>query len=384
MTRYVANAARRVAKITVALICLTSGMQVYAQPSTGVQLANSAHGPAAITALGAQISAVAGAYGLTGQNLTTLLRAQPSLGVDRHGALIFACNGLVAKAPANALGANSSVTQLAFGGTVDAFQLHSLPGASRVIYLDFDGHTTTGTAWNSAFTAGAPIISQPFDLDGDPTTFNATERAVIQSIWKRVAEDYAPFAIDVTTEDPGIEALRKTSAGDNAYGKRVVISPTNWYNTGAGGVAYIGSFDWSTDTPCFVFTQQLGSYEKYIAEAVAHEAGHTLGLYHDGIGGASPSEYYYGHGDWAPIMGVGYYKNITQFSKGEYTNANNPQDDLAVIATYAPLAGDDHGNTLATATVITGTNVATGGTIETQNDVDVFKFNTGSGASYRW
>ena len=31
--------------------------------------------------------------------------------------------------------------------TAEAFKLHSRPGA-RVILLDFDGHTTTGTAWN--------------------------------------------------------------------------------------------------------------------------------------------------------------------------------------------------------------------------------------------
>ena len=28
--------------------------------------------------------------------------------------------------------------------------------------------------------------------------------------------------------------------------------------------------------------------------------------------------YYKGHGGWAPIMGVGYYKAVVQWSKGEY------------------------------------------------------------------
>jgi PKD repeat protein len=149
---------------------------------------------------------------------------------------------------------------------------------------------------------------------------------------------------------------------------------------GAGGVAYIGSFNASTDTPCFVFTQQLANGEKYIAEAISHEVGHTLGLYHDGLSGSSPTEYYQGQGTWAPIMGVGYYKALVQFSKGEYANANNLQDDLTVIAGYVQMLPDDHGNTLATASVLSGPTIADGGTIETRTDVDVFRFDSGAGA----
>ena len=339
-------------------------------------------GEDAIRALGGQIAEVAREHDMDEATFTNLLRRQPSMGVDREGKAMFACDGLKVdtKAVSNALTATTSTMQIAAGTAVDAFQLHSLPGATRVIYLDFDGHVTSGTAWNTSYTGGADIVSQPFDLDGDPTTFSAGERAMIQAIWKRVAEDYAPFSIDVTTQDPGIESLRKTSASDTKYGIRVVVSQTNWYSTGAGGTAYIGSFNWDSDTPCWVFAAQLANGEKYISEAIAHEVGHTLGLYHDGVGGASPSEYYYGQGDWAPIMGVGYYKPVTQFSKGEYANATNTQDDLAVIATYAPLVVDDHGNTLATATLLPGPAIAGGGTIETRTDVDVFRFDTGAGA----
>lgn len=363
-----------------------------AQPVSGVNLPAPARGAAAISALGENLPAVAKAYGLGAQELASLLRLQPSMEVDVRGALLFACDGLaVSQAEihrqnlsrttegADALVAGSSVTQLAAGGPVDAFQLHSLPGATRVIYLDFDGHVTRGTAWNSAYMGGADIVSAPFDLDGDPSTFSAGERAVIESIWKRVAEDYAPFAIDVTTQDPGVEALRKSSSSDTAYGMRVVISQTNWYSS-AGGTAYVGSFSWNSDTPCWVFAANLGNYDKYMAEAVSHEVGHTLGLNHDGIGGSSPSEYYFGQGNWAPIMGVGYYKSLTQFSRGDYANPTNTEDDFAVIAAHAPLAGDDHGNSTGTATTISGPQVATGGTIETRADVDVFRFDTGAGA----
>jgi hypothetical protein len=71
-------------------------------------------------------------------------------------------------------------------------------------------------------------------------------------------------------------------------------------------------------------------HHRNIAEAAAHEIGHTLGLSHDGVVGGSG--YYSGtaNGLWAPIMGAGYYCSMTQFSKGEYLNANNLEDDMAV------------------------------------------------------
>lgn len=368
------------------VVCIIATHSAYAQAPIRDALPAPAKGSAAIAALGRQLPDVARAYGVDPQRLTVLFQMQPSLGVDRHGLLVFAC-----AAPAGSLAARStgeaptqeSATSATTSGALvpengDALRLHSFPGAQRVIYLDFNGHTTSGTPWNANLTGGAAINSQPFDLDGSPSSFNATELALIRGVWRRVAEDYAPFAVDVTTEDPGVEALRRSGANDAAFGIRVVISPTNWY-TDAGGVGYVGSFDWSSDTPCFVFAQQLANSEKNIAEAAAHEAGHTLGLYHDGQGGAAATEYYLGHGNWAPIMGAGYYRSVTQFSRGEYADANQKQDDLAVIATFMPYAADDHGGTTATATTLSGPAISDGGTIERNTDVDVFRFTTGAG-----
>jgi hypothetical protein len=42
------------------------------------------------------------------------------------------------------------------------FALHSRPNATRKILLDFDGHVTTGTAWNNA-KGKDPIITPPYD-----------------------------------------------------------------------------------------------------------------------------------------------------------------------------------------------------------------------------
>ena len=65
----------------------------------------------------------------------------------------------------------------------------AVQGAKRVLFLDFDGHMTTGTAWNASY--GDPIISPVYDTDGDRTSFSNTEMDRIQNVWRSVAEDYA-------------------------------------------------------------------------------------------------------------------------------------------------------------------------------------------------
>ena len=339
--------------------------------------------------IGSHLPEVARLNGIEAHVLEALLHREHDLWVDAHGYLFYVCEGLAvpqgSSAGTDATVADSSsavtTTTTDTGATIstDAFKLHSLPGAARVIYLDLNGHTTSGTAWNSNFTGGANIVSAPFDMDGDPTSWSAAEQDRIKRIWQRVAEDFMPFAVDVTTEDPGVEALRRTSTSDNAYGIRVVISPTSAWYPGAGGTAYVGSFLSSTDTPCFIFPDRLGpNNEKCVAEAISHEVGHTLGLYHKGT--TSGTEYYMGQGNWAPIMGVGYYRAITQWSKGEYALANNTADEVAVMQSYgAPLSLDDHGATLAAATDIVGPAVFALGVIESRTDVDVFRFTTGAG-----
>ena len=46
------------------------------------------------------------------------------------------------------------------------FQLHSRPAATKIIYLDFDGHLTIGTPWNTDPEPDQPIITTvAFTLD---------------------------------------------------------------------------------------------------------------------------------------------------------------------------------------------------------------------------
>jgi hypothetical protein len=238
--------------------------------------------------------------------------------------------------------------------------LQSLPGATGVIYLDFDGEKGPFPGWGN--------------YDAEPAIANNSQ---VFEVWRRVVEDFQGFTLNITTDRAVFDAAPE--------GRRqhVLISPTNSAAPTAGGVAYIGSYNWPGDTVCWAFY----STGKTAAEVISHEVGHTLGLSHDGR--IIPNEgYYAGHGDgitgWAPIMGVGYYKNLTQWSKGEYANASNTEDDLSIIVSNNDVdyRDDDVGETLASARyleIAANDSVSNEGIIESTGDVDAFRFTTTGG-----
>lgn len=250
---------------------------------------------------------------------------------------------------------------------VEVASLSSKPGAGRTIFLDFDGHETSDSAWAAP---GTTIVSAPSGVSG----------ATVFEVWQRVSEDYLPFDVNVTTVDPGPDALSRTGPTDSAYGVRVVISPTYFGPFGPGtlGVAITvpASFVAEVDRPAFVFASGATPV-KTIAEAVSHETGHTFGLAHDAVPG---QDYYDGHGGWAPIMGrsIDPATPVSQWSKGEYAGATNQEDDLSKIAGYVGYRPDDHGGTTCTSTVV-GRTSTTAGVIGATNDRDVFAVDVGSG-----
>jgi hypothetical protein len=339
-------------------------------------------GTKALARVESRLAEVAERNEVSADQLREILATDKAAWLDDGGRLFY--REPVADATEQAISTAASprwATAEVASATGPAFELHSKPGSRRVIYLDFTGHTITGTAWN---TNGKPatVTVKPYDTNGNTSTWSTAEQDVIHDVWARVAEDYAPFNVDVTTQQPTAAAITRSDASDETYGTRVLIDSGTWYQAGCGcgGVAYRGVFDQTSRhayyQPALVFTRGVGTGAKNLAEVASHEAGHNVGLSHDGTASAA---YYKGHGAWAPIMGSGYTKAITQWSKGEYSGANNKQNDFSVMAGNGlTQRDDDHGNTISAATALT-LGTSTRGNYAVDSDVDVFRIDLKAG-----
>ncbi|RYY66044.1 MAG: hypothetical protein EOO12_05300 [Chitinophagaceae bacterium] len=244
----------------------------------------------------------------------------------------------------------------------------SYDAAAPVIFLDFDGHTVNGTQWNLT----GPIVCGPANISLEQQT----------EIFNRIAEDYRPFQINVTTD-----STRYWSAPPKQR-MRVVFTVTNgWYGNSVGGVSYIGSFSWGDNTPAFVFTALLNYNTKWLSEAGAHEAGHTFGLRHQASYNTSCgkiTDYNQGTGTgeigWAPIMGVGYYRNMTTWNLGPTNQGcSNQQSDVDIITkavngiTFRPDDVPDSRELIRSA-VSNADTFYVQGVIERSSDRDLFRF----------
>jgi len=344
-----------------------------------LKLSRHTQGIDAVAALSNRIPEVAAWYGRSSQGLSDLLRKDKTLWLDKKARLHFREKNMIDPAQAAAAPLSSTSTALAAApfAPEQTFLLHSKPTSKRVIYLDFNGAALSNCVWTDAYTNGQPITAPAWDMDGNPLAFGPAELERIQFIWQRVAEDFSPFDVDITTEQPLADRITRTNTADEYYGTWVLISPISSLIGNYGGIAYVGIFDYTGNyyKPALVFPEKLLNSEKYIAEAITHETGHNLGLYHQGT--TSGAAYYNGHGSWAPIMGNSYYKDITQWSKGEYSGANNTENELALIQSHGlNYAADAHGNSTGTASalVINGNAVSGQGVIEQDADMDLFKF----------
>ena len=290
--------------------------------------------------------------------------------------------------------------------------LSSLPGAAGTIFLDFNGGEFISDGPNYPYAA--------YDRDGDVSTFNSSEQQDIYEAWKDVSVHFAMFDLNVTTIAPDKSATPTSH-------QLITSTPTptgggfaQVYDTFNGEITY-GNARAMDPNIATAVTPGVIWYDSVI---VTHEAGHTLGLWHQAE--------YDSNGDFvriyreddaagrAPIMGLGNGSDLLPHWETGYrpstdvpgvpqedltTAIARQQDDLAVITdsiimranefsggsyTGDGFRPDEHSNTFANASPVEFIQIGTGGglldvasnqegIIERQGDVDVFAFNWAGG-----
>jgi hypothetical protein len=247
-------------------------------------------------------------------------------------------------------------------------KLSSFPSAKATIFLDFDGQTVVGTAWNS----NGPLYCAPSGMTDSQIT----------EIFNRVSEDYRPFNINITTDS----TVYLTAPLNQRM--RVIITPTSDWYQGVGGVAFTGSFIWGDETPAFVFSDRLSYNPKMVAECCTHESGHTVGLSHQAkYNGTCTLLATYNQGtgtgqtSWAPVMGNSYYRNLSGWNNGPTpSGCTDDQDNLSIITsrngfTYRTDDYSDDPKVNPAQISVVNTLFSDNGIITTNTDKDAFEIN---------
>jgi hypothetical protein len=197
------------------------------------------------------------------------------------------------------------------------------------------------------------VTTPVFSKDGD-VNFSANELQMIEQIWKCVAEDFAPFNVNVTTVEP--------AEFERGSGLRVAIGGgwEDWYFEEVGGTSIEKSYviEELVNT-VYVFSDEFSHpvlAARRIADAATHEAGHAFGLDHQSVkvDGVTTEEYNPGTSEKAPLMGISYNaeRSIWWTSPAGLYGEQNDINRLLTGANFIDFRTDDHGGTIETATAI--------------------------------
>lgn len=270
------------------------------------------------------------------------------------------------------------------GYTTAVPALDSYPGATHTFYLDCNGHGATDT-WGT-YTAA------PFDFNGDAARFTPAERLAIQNLWRVTADDFSPFAVNVTTVDPG-------SFGDGQAFRGVITSSAPAVigrPAGTLGAAFFNSYTGPQVNTAFTFAESFGAYmggqlglSGRIVAAALEQANTTSQQLAIALGLETYSSNGVGQGSVVPhaiLANPDLGLNREKWVIGDTTETNSIQNDMTLLQGKLTFRADDHGDTLGTATALAaagGTYTASGVIANIRGaaaDRDYFRFQ-GSGST---
>eukprot|EP00049_Salpingoeca_infusionum_P007613 m.123813 g.123813 ORF g.123813 m.123813 type:complete len:785 (-) comp13761_c0_seq2:80-2434(-) len=255
---------------------------------------------------------------------------------------------------------------------------HSNPGAMHTIVLNFNGYNhlqaDSGNGWPT-------FHARSFSLDRDPQCLTQTEQAFIEDVWQRVAEDFRPFDVDVTTE---VNVPLPPSTIHTLITSHRTADETYMPKHAKVGASFVGAWnlpDAHEYLPVLVyFTNIDRERSDIVADATSHQLGHLFGLNHDGSlssylekGDQNPSD----PSSFGPIMGNPIDNSQTQWSRGDYPEATNKQNDMAILGQALGFRQDEDLNTASSArrlTVPSSGKASLQGVITSHNDIDYITF----------
>jgi PKD repeat protein len=244
-------------------------------------------------------------------------------------------------------------------GPEAAYTFESKPGASKTIYLSFDNARLEGTRWsrNSALVLpGFSLdLTQPGNAGGEHDRSKQEVFRILQ-IAGVVAEDFAPFDVNVTTKRPPPDTLVRANAQDTQYGTTVHVYTERGMRCACDTVrAYIRSFGEQDEAlkPILINSHWLLNGDaNVVAGAISYAIGHAMGLRRD-TEIMFPDAPIQGYQlkfteSWAPIMGDYRSATVRQFSKSEdlpaTKNLDESEDEIKVLVRNGlPIRPDDYG-----------------------------------------
>ncbi len=237
----------------------------------------------------------------------------------------------------------------------DVTKLESKPGSPYVFYLN-----------TAAVMSGS-------------TPLNGVTKENMYRAWQSVADQYSMLQLNVTTNKAVYDAAKASSV--------LRTGIINFVNQDGRSFAPVHSFGTTSAGTLYRNPASGFDYGYGIGMTGAHEVGHQMGMNHDG--GGTGGEYYEGIPayQWGPIMGNywmgGSWTNqLFTWSKGEYSTANNQEDDLRIMTVDegVPYMADDNvnGKPLALRTGGEINPADNWGQIERNTDTDVFTFSLAS------
>jgi hypothetical protein len=155
-------------------------------------------------------------------------------------------------------------------------------GMPHAIYLDFDGHFEPQSEY---LCEGLSPLSYPegWPLDVTASDISATvDPELVTAIWQAVADDFAPFNVNVTTDQTKAPGSTNTRTVRVAIGllslPELGVAPPICESDSLAHPAYLNP---RISPVVFVALDPAQSVNaRHIAKRVSHEAGHLYGLAH--------------------------------------------------------------------------------------------------------